>query len=268
MDIILFQSLLAFAIASLFAGDCGRDGAGISSRLFSAPAVTTCVTSPGNGIHRSDLGGCDYLPAQVPAMNTENGTNALTSGRHAHKSQSPGSAAMRAPRHIRRLNSAKRLKCFSKIADGDIRCQIAHTDNHFVPLSSASNTCLVKACQSKEMIRETGLEAGDAIFGKRSCFKASSGDHPRFKTTLNHSALYGPMAHTQAIFSVVPPKYLQNPGFGPQTGMSHRKSALLQTNRSLERYKGVTRMFQDGFLMMNDRSNKDGKYAPGGRDNS
>lgn len=51
-------------------------------------------------------------------------------------------------------------------ADGDIRWQIAYTDNHCVPFSSASNACPVRACQTREMNRETGLEAGDAIFGK------------------------------------------------------------------------------------------------------
>jgi len=34
------------------------------------------------------------------------------------------------------------------------------------------------------MIRETGLEAGDAVYCERSCFKASSGNHSKFKTTL------------------------------------------------------------------------------------
>jgi hypothetical protein len=35
----------------------------------------------------------------------------------------------------------------------------------------------------REMMRETGLEAGELVDGERSCFKASSGDHPKFRTT-------------------------------------------------------------------------------------
>jgi hypothetical protein len=42
------------------------------------------------------------------------------------------------------------------------------------------------------MIRETGLEAGDAVYCERSYFKASSGNHSKFKTTLefNNTAFW------------------------------------------------------------------------------
>jgi len=42
-----------------------------------------------------------------------------------------------------------------------------------------------------------GLEAGDGIDARGSCFKASSGDHPRFATA-NQSPLYHVIAATQA----------------------------------------------------------------------
>jgi len=50
------------------------------------------------------------------------------------------------------------------------------------------------------MIRETGLEAGDAIGSERSCFKASSGDHPKFTIALHQQVLYHPPAHVQVNF--------------------------------------------------------------------
>jgi hypothetical protein len=48
-------------------------------------------------------------------------------------------------------------------------------------------------------MRETGLEAGDAIGHEQSCFKASSGDHPEFRTTRNRWTLYHPPPHKQRL---------------------------------------------------------------------
>jgi len=50
------------------------------------------------------------------------------------------------------------------------------------------------------MIRETGLEAGEAIGYERFCFKASSGDHPKFTIALHQYVLYHPPAHVQVNF--------------------------------------------------------------------
>lgn len=49
------------------------------------------------------------------------------------------------------------------------------------------------------MIRETLLEAGEAIGVEPSCFKASSGNHLRSMTTWNRSLLYAVAPSMQAI---------------------------------------------------------------------
>ena len=76
-----------------------------------------------------------------------------------------------------------------------------------------------------ERIRETGLKAGDAICGTRSCFKASSGDHPGFTATLNHYALYEPAAPTQAVFYFCLHNIYKSSLSGPKSGIRHKKSA-------------------------------------------
>jgi len=60
------------------------------------------------------------------------------------------------------------------------------------------------------MIPETGLEAGDAIGYERSCFKASSGDHPKFKIALYQRALYHPPTHMQVIFLFISKIFLKS----------------------------------------------------------
>jgi hypothetical protein len=60
------------------------------------------------------------------------------------------------------------------------------------------------------MIRETGLEAGDAIYYAQSCFKASSGDHPTFKITPTLIIIL-PSAATASVLSFLPPKYSYGP---------------------------------------------------------
>jgi len=56
------------------------------------------------------------------------------------------------------------------------------------------------------MIRETGLEAGDAIDGERSCFKASSGDHSESGVTLIRTIILSSGAYA-SFFYVFSPKY-------------------------------------------------------------
>ncbi len=147
MNMILFQSILTFS-RSLFsslrtAGEMGR-----ASPVGYVPAVMMCMTSPGKGIPRLDLGGCDCLPIQVPAMNAENGADALASGRHTHEPESSGFVAVAASHHICRLHSTKRLKHLPKIAARDITRQVPYVDIHSVPLSSASTICVGRMCQT------------------------------------------------------------------------------------------------------------------------
>jgi hypothetical protein len=58
------------------------------------------------------------------------------------------------------------------------------------------------------MIRETGLEAGDAIDGERSCFKASSGNHSESGVTLIGMIIPSSGAYA-SFFCVLSPKYSQ-----------------------------------------------------------
>jgi hypothetical protein len=87
------------------------------------------------------------------------------------------------------------------------------------------------------MIWETGLEAGDAIYCERSCFKASSGDHPRLTTTLSQYVLYSPTVYMQAFFPLALQNLYKSPLSGRKSGNSHEKSTVLQTKRSLSGYK-------------------------------
>ena len=131
---ILFQSVLACPIASLFAAKRCPDGVSISSRPSPAPAVAASAAGPGNGIPQPDLGGRDRLPVQAPAMNTENRTDSLAPGRHTHVSESPGPVTATVLHHIRCLHPAKRFENLAKIASGDITRQVTYTDVHSVPL--------------------------------------------------------------------------------------------------------------------------------------
>lgn len=133
MDMILFQSILACPIASLLAAERCRDGVSISSRLSPAPAVAASAAGPGNGIPQPDLGGRDRLPVQAPAMDAENRTDSLASGRHTHVSKSPALIAVTVLHHIHCLHPAKRFKNLAKIAPGDITRQVTYTDIHSVP---------------------------------------------------------------------------------------------------------------------------------------
>jgi len=146
MDMILFESILADTIASVFAADRYWHAVSISSRLFPALAVAAGAAGPRNGIPRPNLGGRDGLPVQVPAMSTENSGDALASGQHTHESKSTESIPMTAFHHIHCLNQAKRFENLAKIALRDITRQVGYTDIHSGPLSSVSNTCFLKAC--------------------------------------------------------------------------------------------------------------------------
>jgi len=130
---ILFQSVLACPIASLFAAERCRDEVSVSSRLSCAPTVAASAAGPGNGIPQPDLGGRDHPPVQASAMNTENRTDSLASGRHTHVSKSSGLIAVTVSHHIRRLHPTKRFENLSKIAPGDITRQVTYTDIHSVP---------------------------------------------------------------------------------------------------------------------------------------
>lgn len=121
----------------------------ISGRLFPPPVARTSVTSPGNGIHRSNLGGCNCVPADFSAMAAENGTEALASGRHAYKSQTPAFITMAAPHHIRCLNAARRFENLPKGVDRDITRQATYVDIRSTPLSFALPTSVSRACETK-----------------------------------------------------------------------------------------------------------------------
>jgi hypothetical protein len=134
MDMILFQFILACAIASPLSPEHGRDGVGISGGLFPASAGAACAADPGNGVPRPDLGGRDGLPVHVPAVNAENGKDGLASGRHIDKSGSPGFSARTGLHHLRCFNPAKLLKHLAKIVPRDIARQIPQIDIHSDPL--------------------------------------------------------------------------------------------------------------------------------------
>jgi hypothetical protein len=82
-------------------------------------------------------------------------------------------------------------------------------------------------------MRETGLEAADAIGYERSCFKASSGDHPKFTIALYQQVLYHPPAHVQVNFIFIS-KIFATPRL--PAGNNEKKSTILQTMRSRRRY--------------------------------
>ena len=97
-----------------------------------------------------------------------------------------------------------------------------------------------------ERIRETGLEAGAAIGHERSCFKASSGDHPEFRTTRNRPTVYHPPAHTPVylfftskIFLMCPPR--------EKNGGNAETSQLSAKQRSPLRGIILIHTFRDGF---------------------
>jgi len=87
------------------------------------------------------------------------------------------------------------------------------------------------------MIPETGLEAGDAIGYERSCFKASSGDHPKFKIALYQRALYHPPTHMQVIFLFISRIFLKS-HFRARN--HEEKFIILQTMRSRRGYETDT----------------------------
>jgi hypothetical protein len=83
-------------------------------------------------------------------VNTENGTDGLASGRHAHKSKSPGFLAVTASYHVRRLNPAKPLKHLAKIIPRDITRQIPYIDVHSDPLFIGIESLCFKGVLNKK----------------------------------------------------------------------------------------------------------------------
>jgi len=79
-----------------------------------------------------------------------------------------------------------------------------------------------------------GLEAGDGIDGKRSCFKASSGDHPRF-TTRNQCAFYRPRGGHASDFAPLASQLFPRPVFQAVTPQRRAEFALPHTRCSLAR---------------------------------
>jgi hypothetical protein len=73
-----------------------------------------------------------------------------------------------------------------------------------------------RRCKQGERIREMGLEAGDAIYGQRSCFKASSGDQPNLRATSNLIVLYRPQIRAQQYFLFLSSRILKNLTDRPQ----------------------------------------------------
>ena len=98
--------------------------------------------------------------------------------------------------------------------------------------------------KQRERIRETGLEAGDAIGHERSCFKASSGDHPEFRTTRDRWTLYYPPPHKQVI-SFSSKIFLMHPG-GEKPERRNRLFGKQQ--RALRGIMTDTHVFRMGFL--------------------
>ena len=186
-----------FSFASGTLRGCGGY---LPSRLFPAPAVAASAADPGRGVSGPDLRSRDRLPVHVPAMNTENSTDGFAPDRHAHKSQSPDSS----PRRCFTTSAVSTRPNDSKTSRRSLpvtsRGQIPYTDIHSVPLSFVSNTGLWRACQTREngfgrrVLRRAMLSVSE-----RSCFKASSGDHPEFRTTRNRWTLYYPPPHKQVI---------------------------------------------------------------------
>lgn len=134
MDMILFPSVLAWVSASPVPLKLCQDGVSVSRRLFPAPARTASAAGPGNGIPRSDFGGRDRPPVYVPAMNPENRTEGLASGRHFDKSRSPGFITRTVLHHVHPCHPAKPFKDLAQIVPRDIARQIPDMDIHSVPL--------------------------------------------------------------------------------------------------------------------------------------
>ncbi len=180
---------------------CLRDSAGrrwvSPRRLFPAPAGAASAADPGRGVSGPDLRSRDGLPVHVLAMNTENSTDGFAPDRHAHKSESPGFLTPTMLHHVRGLHPAKRFKDLAEIVPCHIAGQVTYTDIHSVPLPSYGTLVFGERAKQRERIRETGLEAGNAARYEQSCFKASSGDHPEFRTTRNQGPLYHPPPHKQ-----------------------------------------------------------------------
>jgi hypothetical protein len=144
----LFEFIPPRAIASAFPTGRYWDAVSILSRLFPALAVAAGAAGPRNGIPPANLGGRDGMPVQAPAMNTENSGEALASGRHTHESKSPEPVLKTVFHHIHCLNQAKQFENLTKIALRDIPGQVGYADIHSGPLSSVSDMCLLKACQT------------------------------------------------------------------------------------------------------------------------
>jgi hypothetical protein len=165
MDIILLQFIRACPITSPWPPEHDSDGGVSSGRLLSAPARAASAAGPGNGIPGPDFGGRDGLPVQVPAMNTENGKDGRASRRHIDKSRSSRFLPVAGLHHRRGVNPAKPFKHLTKIVPRDIARQIPDMDIHSVPFFLWHRTPVFrKRAEQKEMIRETGLEAGDTLW--------------------------------------------------------------------------------------------------------
>lgn len=187
------------------------------------------------------------MPTNGPAVNAENGTRPLASGRHMHESASPGFIARATPGHIGLFHRTKRLKSLAKIVSRDIAWQIPYEDIHSVFfLLYGRHVFRWRARQ--ERTRMTGLEAGGAVYGKRSCFKASSGDRPnRDKHTEPRCIVAPPGAHA-SIFFISTPHICKCPFGGQECGRTTQKTRRAQTGPVSEGYNNWHTRFRAGVL--------------------
>jgi hypothetical protein len=133
MNMILFQSILACAVACLFAAERCPDGESISSRLVPTPAVTGRPADPANRISWPSLIGRDGPAFQILAIETDDGGDSLASGGHNHKSKAPGPTIMPLLHHVCRFNFAERLKHLAKVVPRHVTLQVTYIDIHSVP---------------------------------------------------------------------------------------------------------------------------------------
>jgi hypothetical protein len=134
MTMILFQSILACVVASLFPEERCRDGVTSSRRLVPTQAVAGRAAASANRIPWPNLMGRDNLAFQISASETDDGGDGLASGGHNHKSKVPGPTILPVLHHVCRFNLAERLKGIPKVVPRDAACQIAHIDIHSVLL--------------------------------------------------------------------------------------------------------------------------------------
>ena len=169
-------------------------------------------------------------PFRLRPWRPRTATESLASGRHARKSQSPGLLPGRCSHHVRGFHSAKRFKDLAQIAApshplGRLPTQISI----LCPFPLHRTLVFGGRAKQGERIRETGLEAGAAIGHERSCFKASSGDHPEFRTTRNRPTVYHPPAHTPVYLFFTSKIFLMCPA-RRKMGETRRRAHYLPNN--------------------------------------